>query len=165
MSVLCCAVSCVARVWHDSFSCDVTQSCMHYDALKLCVLCCVRRPVLHVRDMTHLCVTWLIYVWCDSIMCAPRRFEAMRVVLRGVLCCTCVTWLIYVWHDSFIYHVTQLCMRHDASKLRVLCCAASCVTYARHDTFMRDVTQSCMRHDASKSCALCCAASCFSCAK
>jgi len=39
-------------------------------------------------DMTHLCVTWLIYVWHDSSMCDMTHL--------------CVTWLIYVWHDSSI---------------------------------------------------------------
>jgi len=39
-------------------------------------------------DMTHLYVTWLIYMWHDSFICDMTHLY--------------VTWLIYMWHDSLL---------------------------------------------------------------
>jgi len=95
-------------------------------------------------DMTHLCVTWLIYVLHDSFICdmthlcvtwldacdqRPRFLESVLPFMSpmGDMTCPCVTWRIHVWHDSFMYNVIYMCV--------------TWLIYLWHAAFMCDVTQ------------------------
>jgi len=60
-------------------------------------VCCItvhfRESDLFTYDMTHLYVTWLMYMWHDSCICDMTYLY--------------VTWLIYVWHVSLACDMTH----------------------------------------------------------
>ena len=64
-------------------------------------------------DVTHLCVTWLIYVWRDSFMCDVTHL--------------CVTWLIYVW----LIHFSDYECSMKPSRFEILC-----NTFVWYDSFI-----------------------------
>ena len=66
--------------------CSLEPSCFFYREQACIAAMC---------DVTHSCVTWLIYMWYDSFMCGVTH--------------SYVIWLIHVWRDSFICDMTCAC--------------------------------------------------------
>jgi len=119
---------------HDSFICDVTQSCAmwfihNWHDSSIC-------------DMTRSWVAWLIRVWRDSFMCDVTH--------------SCATWLIHMRHDSLICDMTQCILvpfhlvswlirtRHGAFKCDMTTSYVTWLIHVWHDSFVRDMAHSCV---------------------
>jgi len=81
-------------------------------------LCLMRMGYkLFWRDMTHLYVTWLVYMGHDLFVRVTRvkrqRRNWSRASCKWDRSCLHVTWLTCTWHDSFIRDMTHH-MRHDS---------------------------------------------------
>jgi len=112
--------------------------------------------LVHTRDMTSLCVTWLIrmtcpvdmtgvYVWQNSFTCVTwlndtlsrpvhvqdmtRKHNSYADMTYAHISCMCVTWLIHVCD------MTHSCVWQDSFM---------CVTWLIH---VCDMTHSCVWHD------------------
>jgi len=92
-------------VGHESSTHDMARS--HVTWLILCVAWLYqRRPARHDSSMcdrthsSHSHVTWLIYVWGDSIR--DDQWDMTHCEWY------CATWLTHVWHDSFTSDITHL---------------------------------------------------------
>ena len=162
--------TCVTRLiyaWHDPFSTD--SLCARRELPWSDSYMCVTR-IIHVWrdsymcDVTHACVTWLIYesqdlsiyVWHDSL---PADNHCAR---RELLWCDKFAWLTwpihmcdmtrtYVWHDSYIVtwlvHVSHDPFSADSrcARCKLLRCdmfiRVTWLTYVWHDSYMCDMTR------------------------
>jgi len=120
-------------------TCDMTHSYMCHDSF-MCVtwhmhmwrgsfICIMVQPItwhIHMRDMTHLHVTWLIqmtwlihifdmtrlYVWHNSCTCdithSNRSWSSPSHHQPNM------TWRLYMWHDSFACDMTHSSVWHDS---------------------------------------------------
>jgi len=84
-----------------------------------------------MRELTKVCVTWLIHLWNDSSTCDMTHSR--------------VTWLIHVWHDSFTYDMTHLRVTwviYNRRWLRANSLKSMWLLHLLHDSFACDMTHS-----------------------
>jgi len=131
--------SCLIHMWHDSH-CVYTQ-CKNVGAVlcghlyihsvrtwgRCCAAICPKlNQYLPIWFMTHLYVTWLIYMRHDSCV---------------------VAWLVHMWHDSFICDMTHsyvawlIHMWHDSFICDMTHSYVTWLIHMWHDSFTCDMTQ------------------------
>jgi len=125
-------------MWHDSFICDMCHVTRLY-------LCPPGLALIHVYDMPHTYVTWLIDGWRDSFTC-----ETWLIHMRDV------TWLIHMWDVTHSYvrrDMTHSYVRHDSFVCETWHDSFICETSLIHmwdmtHSYVRcDMTHSYVRHD------------------
>jgi len=147
MSLVCCAVCCSLLQ-----SVAVSYGWLVDMGVKSRHVCCGCGYVMGVTwlirfDMTHSCVTWLVHVWHDSIVCYMTHWFGTQFLSCGALLLLRVTWLIHVWHDSLMCDITHLCVTWLIDVVHDHCHVVHCYWRVWRDLFMCDMTHSCVWHD------------------
>jgi len=157
----------------NSYVCDMTHSCVWHDSF-ICVTWLIHMCDMtnsYVCDMTHSCVwsvscsfvwhdsfgarhlekvvvrvTWLTYVWHDSIICVRWLIHVCDMthpcVWHDVF--ICVTWLIHMCDMTHSYCVTWPIYICDMARfldathhLVKVFLSVTCLMYMWHDSFIR----------------------------
>jgi len=128
----------VWTLWHDRFENDLLWGTT------------TKYVIVHPTCMTHLYVTWVIYVWHESFACDLTRsyvtwlIHAWHDEFMCDMTHSCVTWRIHVWRDSFMCDMTHSYVTWPIHAWHM---NHSCVTWlihVWHDSSMCDMTHPCV---------------------
>ena len=130
--------------WYDSFLCVtwLIYMCDVTFAIGSKLTSFVRGP-LHMCDMTHPYVSWLIRMWHDLFMCGSFGCHLNE---------SCHIWMSHVTYEWAMSHVDRSLYGHQADSYSCVDLFIVWMThlYVWHDSFIFDMIHSCVRHSLSQ---------------